>query len=146
MTAPSRDGDGLVRAIGQALALAGAAASDVAAVCAHGTGTVYNDAMEMSAFRRVWPDPRPVFSIKGGAGHTMGAAGLVEMLVGLRALREGIVPPTVGLRRAAEEDAAWVSPAARPPAAGGVLLSTNSGFGGVNSALALRAPRGEGAS
>ncbi len=139
MTGPSEDGAGLALAIERALRSAGVARRDLAAVSAHGTGTVYNDAMEMTAFRRVLgPDPLPVFSVKGGIGHTMAAAGLVETGLVLRSLAEGRVPPTVGCRRVTDAATGWVSAEPREIRRGPVL-TTNSGFGGVNSALVLAA-------
>lgn len=143
LTGPSRDGAPLAEAIRGALAMAGAAPAGVAALCAHGTGTVYNDQMEMLAFRRVFGEqPRPMFSVKGGMGHVLGAAGLAEVLLALEFLRRGRIPPTVGLRRAADDAAGWVSSESRPVASTGVAISTNSGFGGTNAAVALAlAPR-----
>jgi len=106
-------------------------------VCAHGTGTLQNDAMEAEAFCRFLPAPVPVFSLKGGTGHTMGAAGLVELLATAAALRQGIVPPTVGLRIPEPGLAGWLAaaPVRTPEAA--LALSTNSGFGGINTAVLL---------
>jgi 3-oxoacyl-[acyl-carrier-protein] synthase II len=138
MTGPSRESEGLVLAIGKALASAHAGPDEVGFISAHGTGTQYNDQMEMRAFRAVFQNKeRPVYSIKGGMGHTMGAAGLVEMIVALRALRERIVPPTVNLTEPDEDAAGWVSPEQQPFQAGALALVTNAGFSGVNTALVL---------
>ena len=140
MTGPSRDGGGLARAAEQALASAGIGPRDVGSVSAHGTGTLYNDSMEMKAFRRVFADSaRPVYSIKGSVGHTMGAAGLVEMLVAMESLRAGVVPPSGNLREVDPEAEGWVHAAAVPAPDMRAVLSTNSGFGGVNAALVLTA-------
>jgi 3-oxoacyl-[acyl-carrier-protein] synthase II len=138
MTGPSRESEGLVLAIGKALRSADVAPARIGFVSAHGTGTVYNDAMEMKAFRKVFTDRTlPVYSLKGGIGHTMGAAGLVEMIIALRALREGIVPPTVNLTTADDDAAGWVADRYRAPEPGNMALVTNAGFGGVNTALVL---------
>jgi 3-oxoacyl-[acyl-carrier-protein] synthase II len=138
LTGPSRDGAPLAEAARAALAMAGYAPEQVAAVCAHGTGTVYNDQMELQAFRRVFGErPLPVFSVKGGMGHTLGAAGLAEALLSLEFLRRGRLPPTVGMRLPSEEAQGWVTEAACAVPQAGVVLTTNSGFGGVNAALAL---------
>jgi 3-oxoacyl-(acyl-carrier-protein) synthase len=111
----------------------------VAFISAHGTGTRHNDAMEMTAFRSIFA-PRPVFSVKGSTGHTLGAAGLIELIVTLRALAEGVVPPSAGLCHADEDAAGWVStkPVFIPSAR--AALTTNSGFGGINAALVLTVP------
>jgi 3-oxoacyl-[acyl-carrier-protein] synthase II len=139
MTGPSRESEGLVLAIGKALRSADIGAGRIGFVSAHGTGTVYNDAMEMQAFGKIFTDRTlPVYSLKGGIGHTMGAAGLVEMIIALRALREGIVPPTVNLMTADDDAEGWVAHNPQVSEAGSMALVTNAGFGGVNSALVLR--------
>ncbi len=139
MTGPSRESEGLILAISKALASAGIGPDDVGFISAHGTGTVYNDQMEMRAFRcGVSADgPRPVYSIKGGIGHTMGAAGLVEMIIALRALRERNVPPTVNLKEVDDDAQGWVSDRQQPVREQSLALMTNAGFSGVNTALVL---------
>jgi 3-oxoacyl-[acyl-carrier-protein] synthase II len=143
VTAPSADGCGLVAAIRQALNQAHLESEAISAVCAHGTGTVYNDHMELAAFEQLFEDRRrPVYSIKGAIGHTLGAAGGIEIALGLKALSEGVVPPTVGFSQGEDRTIGRVSSeAAVFP--GNHLLSTNSGFGGINAALILA--KGEGA-
>lgn len=137
MTGPSRDGEGLARAITQALDEADVAPDEIAFISAHGTGTVYNDAMEMKAFRHVFDEPVPAHSIKGGTGHTMGAAGLLEVLVAGESRRQGVVPPTVGLGRPDELAAGWVSGQTVSVPPDNPALCVNSGFGGVNAAVVL---------
>jgi len=138
MTGPSRESEGLVLAITKALLSAGIGPGDVGFIAAHGTGTVYNDQMEMRAFRSLFPDgPRPVYSIKGGIGHTMGAAGLVEMLIAQRALREGTAPPTVNLKEVDDDARGWASNQQQPVRKKTMALVTNAGFSGVNTALVL---------
>lgn len=138
MTGPSRDGYGLALAIHKALHSADILKSAIGCISAHGTGTVYNDAMEMKAFKRVFGDQGiPTYSIKGGTGHTMATAGLIEMMIAFQSMRDKIVPPTVNTCEIDEEAKGWVSP--NPcPFNGEVTLSTNSGFGGINVALVLR--------
>jgi 3-oxoacyl-[acyl-carrier-protein] synthase II len=139
MTGPSRDGQGLARAIEGALGQGRCGTDDVGSVCAHGTGTAYNDNMEMKAFRLVFGDlPVPVYSIKGGIGHTLGAAGLVELAVLLRSMEEGVAPPTVGCRNVIDDAVGWVSPAPQTLKDLPFALCTNSGFGGINTALLVR--------
>lgn len=138
LTGPSRDGMPLTRAAETALHMAGCPVAAVSAIAAHGTGTLYNDQMEMMALKRLFGNqPRPTFSIKGGIGHTLGAAGLAGALLALEALRRGVAPPTAGLRQAAPEAEGWVSTKATPLAPSGAALVTTSGFGGVNTALLL---------
>jgi len=138
MTGPSRDGSALAHAIETSLTHAKISLTAISMICAHGTGTPYNDAMELKAFKTVFPEPKPLFSVKGGTGHTMGAAGLVETLLTLRGQREGFVPSTVGLKQPDEEATGWASPEAVQLKESEWALSTNSGFGGVNAALVLR--------
>ncbi len=137
MTGPSRDGSGLARAIRRALALDEGGSGPMAFVAAHGTGTVYNDAMEMKALRSVFPAPVPAFSIKGAIGHTMGNAGLAQAVVALEALRRGEIPPTVGLSRPDELAVGWVTAHGRP-IRGDRALVVNAGFGGVNAAVTVQ--------
>jgi 3-oxoacyl-[acyl-carrier-protein] synthase II len=138
MTGPSRDGSSLAKAMDLSIRRAGVSAEKISMICAHGTGTQYNDAMELKAFKRVFETLPPVFSVKGGTGHTMGAAGLVEVLLTLNAQKQKTVPPTVRLEQADQEAAGAVSSGAVSLACADWALSTNSGFGGVNAAVVLR--------
>ncbi len=143
MTGPSRDGKGLALAIQKALRLADVSASNVGCISAHGTGTLYNDSMEMKAFKTVFGTRAlPTYSIKGGTGHTMGAAGLVEIVVALQSLKKGIVPPTVNVRDVDDEAQGWVS-SESSVFDGAVTITTNSGFGGINAALMVTNGRKE---
>ncbi len=138
MTGPSRDGSGLVRAIEQALSKASMAPEAIGSISAHGTGTLYNDSMELKAFNRVFANSvRPVYSVKGSIGHTMGAAGLVETIIALESLKAAVIPPSANLNDIDPEAEGWVHREAIPAPAMNVVLSTNSGFGGVNSALII---------
>ena len=139
ITAPDKSGAGLVRAIIQALNIAKKDPEEIAAISAHGTGTIYNDLMELTAFRRVFGERKvPVYSIKGAIGHTLGAAGGLEVALGLQSLSTQTIPPTVGLITPMEEAKGWVS--SDPKSLyGDCLLTTNSGFGGINAALVMGA-------
>lgn len=137
MTGPSRQSEGLILAIGKALSSARVREGDVGFISAHGTGTVYNDSMEIRAFNAVFREKKPAYSIKGGIGHTMGAAGLIELIIAMKALREGKVPPTVNLKEADSDAEGWVSTCSCPLQGNTVALMTNAGFGGINSALVL---------
>jgi 3-oxoacyl-[acyl-carrier-protein] synthase II len=127
-----------VQAIRQALQGAGIREEEVAAISAHGTGTIYNDLMELTAFREIFGTYKPpIYSAKGALGHTMGAAGGIELTLGLKALEARVVPPTVGCRHPEAGATGLVSSKPRD-LAGDYLLATNSGFGGINSAIVLR--------
>ena len=141
MTAPDREGSGVVRAVLAALADAGLDPAAVDFVSAHGTGTPFNDAMEARALERLFGDRVvPVNSIKGAIGHSLGAAGAFEVVVCVEALRTGVVPPTAGLEEPDPACAglALVHGTARMQRTR-VALSTSSGFAGANAALVLGA-------
>jgi 3-oxoacyl-[acyl-carrier-protein] synthase II len=141
ITAPARDGCGLIQSMRQALDRAGLQPGQIAAISAHGTATPYNDQMELTAFRTLFGErPIPVHSVKGSIGHTLGAAGGIEVALGLKCLKAGTLPATVGLLEHEEAGEGLVSSSAQP-ICGDYLLSTNSGFGGVNAALILRRGR-----
>ena len=134
ITAPARDGAGLIAAVRQALQTAQMSTKKVAAISAHGTGTVYNDAMELTAFRTLFDNrPLPLNSIKGAIGHTLGAAGGIEAVLALEALGQKLLPPTTGLEQ--PEETPQSLSAQVQAIEGDVMLSTNSGFGGINAAL-----------
>ncbi|MBC8456885.1 MAG: beta-ketoacyl-[acyl-carrier-protein] synthase family protein [Deltaproteobacteria bacterium] len=137
ITAPAKSGRGLIQAIVQALKTAKRKPEEIAAINAHGTGTIYNDLMELNAFRQVFGERKlPVYSVKGAIGHTLGAAGGIEVILGCKTLSTRIVPPTVGFSN--PEDGANGQVSSEPQhISGDYLLTTNSGFGGVNAALIL---------
>ena len=135
VTAPARDGSGLIRACRQALKRAAVDVEAVAAINAHGTGTIYNDAMELTAFRDVFgASLPPLHGVKGSLGHCLGAAGGVEIAVACRALQEQVIPGTVGCL---EPEDRQVS-ASEQSISGDYLLCCNSGFGGINGAVILQ--------
>lgn len=142
ITAPARDACGLIQTVRQALDRAAIGPERVAAVSAHGTATPYNDQMELTAFRAIFGERTlPVNSIKGSIGHTLGAAGGIEVALGLKCLEEKLLPPTVGMVDAEEAGEGFLSAQAQQ-IEGSYLLSTNSGFGGVNAAIILRREEG----
>lgn len=137
ITGPARDGCGLILAIENALKMTGLNANDIEAFCAHGTGTVYNDGMELAAVNTVFGDRiLPIFSVKGAIGHTLGAAGGIEVALCLKSLEEKIIPPTVGVRLTDDPALNRISSESQN-FAGNNILTTNSGFGGVNAALII---------
>lgn len=139
ITGPARDGYGLILAVESALKMSGITADDVEAFSAHGTGTPYNDGMELTAIETIFGKRRfPVFSVKGAIGHTLGAAGGIEAAISTLALHRKIIPPTSGLVEPEERAQGRLS-AATQSFEGNNILTTNSGFGGVNAALMLNA-------
>ncbi len=137
VTGPSIDGEGLFLAIDRALESGGITAEEINSICAHGTGTVYNDSMEMKAFKSIFGGKvLPTYSIKGGIGHTMGSAGLMDALVALETIQNNVLPPTVGAENIDEEAVGWIQKE-EVRLKNNIVLSTNSGFGGINSALII---------
>jgi 3-oxoacyl-[acyl-carrier-protein] synthase II len=135
ITGPAKNGSGLISAINSALGQAGVSPEAVEAFSPHGTGTPFNDGMELAAIESVFGSRRfPVFSVKGSIGHTLGAAGAVESAIAIRAMNEKIAPPTVGLINP-EARAVGRACGAGQPFAGNNILKSNSGFGGCNAAL-----------
>ena len=141
ITGPSKDGSGLAFAVNKAIDASGLNPQDIGSISAHGTGTLYNDSMEIKAFKRVFDEKVPVYSVKGGTGHTMAAAGLVEASVAVKSLNEGVVPGTVNLETVDPEASGWVKDTSSFSEKKAVL-STNSGFGGINAALVLCGDKG----
>ena len=143
LTAPQPGGAGSARAIGRALEDARATPSDVAYVNAHGTSTPLNDRSETDALKTALGEHAghvPVSSTKSAIGHLLGAAGAVEAVATLLALRERVAPPTLGYEQPDEGlDLDYVPGAARPLNGGRVGISNSFGFGGHNAVLCLEA-------
>lgn len=136
MTGPSRDGSGLALAINRALISAKLQPGAIDAIAAHGTGTKYNDSMELKAFKNVFDMPKVSFSVKGATGHTMGNAGLVQLLVSIKSIENSLIPKTVGLLKVDPEAESWVYNKSLEQTVDKVLI-VNAGFGGINAALIL---------
>jgi 3-oxoacyl-[acyl-carrier-protein] synthase II len=141
ITQPEENGRGAVEAMEAALRDADLAPADVGYVNAHGTSTPINDRVETIALRRVFTDDGPpVSSCKGAVGHTLGAAGAIEALACVEALRRGALPPTLGLEDIDPECAAdHIAGAPREAPELQVALSNSFAFGGQNATLVLQA-------
>ena len=139
MTGPARDGSGLAQAIRAALAMADLPLDEIGYVNAHGTGTPYNDAMESAALRAVFGDAScpPVSGAKGMLGHTLGAAGVIETILCVLAMRERLLPGTPRLDTPADEAPASLVREPRAVSRLDHVLKLNTGFGGANGALVL---------
>jgi 3-oxoacyl-[acyl-carrier-protein] synthase II len=146
LTAPEPTGAAAAAAVRAALADAAIDATQVSYINAHGTGTALNDIAEVTALRAALGDALaciPISSTKSYVGHLLGAAGAVEAIATLQALRHRMAPPTCGLSEPDEALGRLTHvPAALPltPSGGGCIGLTNSmGFGGHNVTIAIRA-------
>ncbi|MEF3113444.1 beta-ketoacyl-ACP synthase II [Streptomyces chrestomyceticus] len=141
-TAPHPEGRGACRAVEAALRDAGITGADVDYVNAHGTGTLLNDAIETAVLRKVLGDRVtriPVSSTKSMTGHMIGAAGAVELVASIQALRTGDVPPTVNCDEPIDPDINFVPHRTQRHERIRIALSNSFGFGGHNAALVVRA-------
>jgi 3-oxoacyl-[acyl-carrier-protein] synthase II len=147
VTAPDPDGDGAARAIEAALRDADVEPGAVEYVNAHGTSTPLNDRSETEAIKRVFGERSrsiPVSSLKSSIGHLLGAAGAVEAVATVLALRDGVAPPTLNYEEPDEGlDLDYVPGESRPIERNGrapVAISNSFGFGGHNVVLSMEGP------
>lgn len=141
VTAPRPDGTTQARAIRMALDEAGYNAEDNLYINAHGTGTQLNDITETKAFKLALGDDAykaHVSSTKGSTGHLLGAAGAVEAVAAVLALKNGTVPPTIGLDDIDPECDLDYTPNKPVTADITLAISDSLGFGGHNSCIAFR--------
>jgi 3-oxoacyl-[acyl-carrier-protein] synthase II len=145
LTAPDKEGAGAAAAIRKALEDSGATPEDIIYVNAHGTSTPLNDRAETKAIKAVLGEDTeiPVSSTKSAIGHLLGAAGAVEAVATILALRDRIAPPTLGYEEPEEGmDLDYVPGQARQLRVNGkaaIGLSNSFGFGGHNVVLCLEA-------
>lgn len=142
ITAPHPEGRGGAQAMTDAMREAGYTAGDTVYVNAHGTGTPMNDAIETVVIKKALGEEAAkrayVSSTKSMTGHMLGAAGAVEALACLYALKEGVIPPTINLREPDEVCDLNCVPNTAIKADISLALSNSLGFGGHNACLAFR--------
>jgi 3-oxoacyl-[acyl-carrier-protein] synthase II len=140
MTQPQSEGLGAEKAMRAALADAGANPGEVGYINAHGTSTPFNDRIETVAIHSVFNGGSPpVSSTKSAIGHLLGAAGAVEAVATLEALRRGLLPPTLNFEEADPDcDLDYVPDGPREAPGITLALSNSFGFGGQNACLAFR--------
>ena len=137
ITAPAEDGDGGYRAMQMALKRAGMAASDIDYINAHGTSTMA-DGIELGAVERLLGNAapgKPMSSTKSSIGHLLGAAGAVEAIFCLLAMRDSVVPPTINLENPNVVTAMDLVPLKAQKRDVNIAMSNSFGFGGTNAAL-----------
>ena len=139
ITAPSETGDGAERSMRAALARAGKEPAEVDYINAHGTSTMA-DVIELAAVERMMGDAAgtvTMSSTKSAIGHLLGAAGAVEAIFCVLAMRDGVAPPTINLDEPARQTPVDLAPNAARERRIDVVLSNSFGFGGTNASLVL---------
>ncbi len=141
ITSPSLDGDGAYRCMAAAVARAGITAADIDYINAHGTSTPMGDELELKAVERVVGEAASkmvMSSTKSAIGHLLGAAGSVETIFCVLAIRDGVVPPTLNLDNPSVETRIDLVPHVAKRHRVDVALSNSFGFGGTNASLVVR--------
>ena len=142
ITAPAEDGNGAQRCMEAALKRAGANPEDIDYINAHGTSTPLGDEIELAAVERVFGDHSnglSMSSTKSAIGHLLGAAGAVESIFSILAMRDGVVPPTLNLDNSSVDSDIDLVPHQAKEHPVKTVLSNSFGFGGTNAALVFKA-------
>jgi 3-oxoacyl-[acyl-carrier-protein] synthase II len=138
ITAPAEDGNGGYRAMQAALKRAGLNAEDIDYINAHGTSTPLGDEIELSAVKRLFGDAAydiAMSSTKSAIGHLLGAAGAVEAIFSILAIKHDVVPPTLNLDNPSEGCDLNLVPHEAQERTVRRALSNSFGFGGTNASL-----------
>jgi len=141
ITAPAPDGDGAFRCMTAAMRRAGITAAEVDYINAHGTSTPLGDEIELGAVQRLVGNAAARISMsstKSSIGHLLGAAGAVEAIFSILAIRDGVAPPTINLDNPSVETAIDLVPREARKRDIDVVLSNSFGFGGTNASLVFR--------
>ncbi|WP_425408490.1 beta-ketoacyl-ACP synthase II [Hyphococcus sp.] len=141
ITAPAEDGDGGFRSMKMALKRAGLDPNEINYINAHGTSTPRGDEIELRAIERLFggaAENLVMSSTKSAIGHLLGAAGAVEAIFCLLAMRDGIAPPTLNLDNPSVETPINLAPNKAVEMPINVALSNSFGFGGTNASLVMR--------
>jgi 3-oxoacyl-[acyl-carrier-protein] synthase II len=141
ITSPAEDGDGAYRCMQAALRRANIAASDLDYINAHGTSTPLGDEIELKAVERLVGNAAgklAMSSTKSAIGHLLGAAGSVEAIFAVLAIRDGVVPPTLNLDNPSVDTPIDLVPHVAKERAIDTVLSNSFGFGGTNASLVFR--------
>ncbi len=141
ITAPAEDGDGAFRCMQMALKRAGVALSEIDYINAHGTSTPMGDEIELGAVERLFGNSAgklAMSSTKSAIGHLLGAAGAVEAIYSVLAIRDNIAPPTLNLDNPSVQTAIDLVPHTARKREINTVLSNSFGFGGTNASLVMR--------
>ncbi|MGY3614813.1 beta-ketoacyl-ACP synthase II [Bradyrhizobium sp. USDA 10063] len=141
ITSPSPDGDGGFRSMSAALKRAGMTPSDIDYINAHGTSTLVGDEIELGAVERLLGNAASKVSMsstKSSTGHLLGAAGAIEAIFSILAIRDNVAPPTINLDNPSVETAIDLVPHTPRKREINVALSNSFGFGGTNASVILQ--------
>ena len=141
ITSPSPDGDGGFRSMSAALKRAGMTPSDIDYINAHGTSTLVGDEIELGAVERLLGNAASKVSMsstKSSTGHLLGAAGAIEAIFSILAIRDNVAPPTINLDNPSVETAIDLVPHTPRKREINVVLSNSFGFGGTNASVILQ--------
>jgi len=141
ITSPSPDGDGGYRSMAAALKRAGITTSDIDYINAHGTSTQVGDEIELGAVERLLGNAASRISMsstKSSTGHLLGAAGAIEAIFSILAIRDNIAPPTINLENPSVQTAIDLVPKVPRKREINVALSNSFGFGGTNASVIVQ--------
>jgi 3-oxoacyl-[acyl-carrier-protein] synthase II len=141
ITSPTPDGDGAFRSMSAALKRAGLSASDLDYINAHGTSTQVGDEIELGAVQRLLGNAASKVSMsstKSSTGHLLGAAGAIEAIFSILAIRDNVAPPTINLDNPSVETAIDLVPLKARKREINAALSNSFGFGGTNASVILQ--------
>ena len=141
ITAPTPDGDGAFRCMTAALKRAGISAADIDYINAHGTSTPLGDEIELGAAQRLLGNAASkasMSSTKSSTGHLLGAAGAIEAIFSILAIRDNVAPPTINLDAPSVETSIDLVPWKPRAREINVALSNSFGFGGTNASVIMR--------
>ena len=141
ITAPAEDGDGALRCMAAAIRRAGITPAEIDYINAHGTSTPLGDEIELNAVQRLVGDEAShiaMSSTKSSTGHLLGAAGAVEAIFSILAMRDKVAPPTLNLDHPSVKAAVDLVPHRAREREIDVVLSNSFGFGGTNASLVFR--------
>jgi 3-oxoacyl-[acyl-carrier-protein] synthase II len=141
ITAPAQDGDGALRCMTAAIRRAGITPAEIDYINAHGTSTPLGDEIELNAVQRLVGEDAgriAMSSTKSSIGHLLGAAGAVEAIFSILAMRDRVAPPTLNLDHPSVKAAVDLVPHRAREREIDVVLSNSFGFGGTNASLVFR--------
>src|SRR5213596_2397373 len=141
ITSPTPDGDGAFRSMSAAMKRAGITAADIDYINAHGTSTQVGDEIELGAVERLLGNAASKVSMsstKSSTGHLLGAAGAIEAIFAILAIRDNVVPPTINLDNPSVETAIDLVPLTARKREINVALSNSFGFGGTNASVIVQ--------